>query len=83
MLFDDGFPAAEERSSREGSSLAEVAVSAPERLSERNPETWCDGFRFAQLSREQMRSLLAVLEASPEYVGEPMTGWLRYHVRKK
>ncbi|HEY2584435.1 MAG TPA: hypothetical protein VGI81_01575 [Tepidisphaeraceae bacterium] len=39
-----------------------------------------DGFTFDQLSPDQMLALLAVLEASPEYVGEPMTGWLRHRL---
>lgn len=36
-----------------------------------------DGFVFDQLSAQQMSKLLTVLEASPEYMAEPMTGWLR------
>lgn len=39
-----------------------------------------DGFAFDQLSRDQMSGLLAVLDASPEYVSEPMSGWLRYRL---
>src|SRR3954467_5490926 len=39
-----------------------------------------DGFVFDQLSRDQMSRLLAVLEASPEYVSEPMSGWLRHRL---
>jgi hypothetical protein len=39
-----------------------------------------DGFVFDQLSRDQMSRLLAVLEASPEYAAEPMSGWLRYRL---
>ena len=35
------------------------------------------GFEFSQLSAEQMRGLLALLEASPEYATQPMVGWLR------
>src|SRR4051812_336904 len=37
-----------------------------------------DDFVFDQLSRDQMSDLLAVLDASPEYVSESMSGWLRY-----
>ena|SRR5688500_7611210 len=44
-----------------------------------HPESW-DGFYFARLSAAQMAGLLAVLEASPEYVGLPMAGWLRYRL---
>ena len=39
-----------------------------------------DGFVFDQLSRDQMSRLLAVLEASPEYAAQPMSGWLRYRL---
>src|SRR5262245_29845823 len=46
---------------------------------ERHPEA-ADGFEFGHLSREQMERLLAVLEGSPEYVGQPMVGWLRHRL---
>jgi hypothetical protein len=36
-----------------------------------------DGYVFDQMSAQQMSQLLAVLEASPEYVAQPMVGWLR------
>ena len=39
-----------------------------------------DGFVFDQLSRDKMRQLLAVLEASPAYAAEPMSGWLRHRL---
>jgi hypothetical protein len=39
-----------------------------------------DGFVFDQLSCDQMSRLLAVLEVSPEYGAEPMSGWLRYRL---
>ena len=39
-----------------------------------------DGFVFDQLSRDQMSRLLAVLESSPEFFAEPMSGWLRYRL---
>jgi hypothetical protein len=46
---------------------------------ELHPESH-DGFAFDQLSRDQMSRLLAVLEASPESLAEPMSGWLRYRL---
>lgn len=39
-----------------------------------------DGFFFAHLSAEQMSSLLTVLEASPQYAAQSMTGWLRHRL---
>ena len=39
-----------------------------------------DGFVFDQSSRDQMSRLLEVLEASPEYRAEPMSGWLRHRL---
>jgi hypothetical protein len=38
------------------------------------------GFAFDQLSAGQMRDLLTVLDASPEFAAEPMSGWLRHHL---
>jgi hypothetical protein len=35
------------------------------------------GFAFTRLSAEQMRGLLALLAASPEYATAPLAGWLR------
>jgi hypothetical protein len=45
-----------------------------------HPDSY-DGFDFKQLTNDQMGRLLAVLEASPQYVSQPMVGWLR-HRRK-
>jgi hypothetical protein len=45
----------------------------------RHPEA-SDGFNFGQLSAEQMSSLLAVLEASPQYLSQPIVGWLRHRL---
>jgi hypothetical protein len=36
------------------------------------------GFVFDQLSADQMRGLLTVLDASPEFSAEPISGWLRH-----
>ena len=44
-----------------------------------HPESY-DGFTFDELSPGQMSDLLAVLEASPEYVSGPMAGWLRHRI---
>jgi hypothetical protein len=44
-----------------------------------HPESY-DGFTFDKLSSGQMSELLAVLEASPQYLSEPMVGWLRYRL---
>ena len=43
---------------------------------EQHPESWT-GFTFHQLSREQMGGLLSLLDGSPEFAVQPMTGWLR------
>lgn len=43
---------------------------------ERHPESNA-GFALDRLSVEQMRGLLAVLDASPEFAAEPISGWLR------
>lgn len=49
---------------------------------ERHPESY-DGFSFEQLSSSQMSGLLAVLGASPEYLSEPMAGWLRVRLGRE
>jgi hypothetical protein len=43
---------------------------------ERHPESDA-GFDLDLMTAGQMRGLLAVLEASPQFTAEPMSGWLR------
>jgi hypothetical protein len=41
-----------------------------------------DGFTFDKLSVEQMRRLLTLLQASPEYSTAPMAGWIRMRMNQ-